>query len=238
MSFQVPKLAHIVYHTRQSRMPKWGGRAVRAVFLVLFFLAARLAEMHAFMLKERPFLNGRPSLAFPMWQLPWAGPFYAIWTDEELLILAFDAWREIWMEARTNAYVASERYRRGMPPQLPGALPCPCPKCQPLPQGMQPAPLAIQDQPEPVSIQAAPLPPMSSSDPYVIPPMPTRPVPDPYVIPPMPTRPVPITLDDMRTWPRLTAAAGTGVGPRPRRRRHTQIPDADGSWPQLDQQLD
>ena len=171
-----------------------------------------------------------------MWQLPWAGPFYAIWTDEELLILAFDAWREDWANARTDAYVASIRRGgclsgRGMPPQLPGALPCPCPKCQPLPQGMQPAPLAIQDQPEPVSIQAAPLPPMSSSDPYVIPPMQTRPVPDPYVIPPMPTRPVPITLDDLRTWPRLTAVAGTGVGPRPRRRRQSPRNPQDAQGP-------
>ena len=88
-----------------------------------------------------------------------------------------------------------------------------------------------RDEPPPPEV--IPLPPARPPPPEIIP---------PWVAPPQEissqTRPVQITLDDMRTWPRLTAAAGTGVGPRPRRRRHTQIPDADGSWPQLDQQLD
>ena len=56
--------------------------------------------------------------------------------------------------------------------------------------------------------------------PEEIPPPPTRP-PPPEIRPPWVAPPQEITLDDMRTWPRLTAAAGTGVGPRPRRRRQS-----------------
>ena len=146
--------------------------------------------------------------AFPMYV-----PFYARWSDEELLIIAFDAWREEWLDDKMDAFEAA--VRRTLPGQ-----PLPHLPIWPPPQGMQPTPLPTQDQPEAVPIQPAPLPAMSSSDPYA-------------PIHPMPTRPVPISLEDLRAsffqTPKARARSGILVGPRPRRRSRPQAQSSSSS---------